>query len=125
VILGGSSSSAYGAIVGGDSFQDGYNQIDLQRNTIVLTGGSATKLSSYSTGITSSTFKNNIFVGNGNSETLGFTPLIYKNNCLNNTGETSGGTDNLFETDPQFVDSTNADYRLRPSSPCINAGTAS
>jgi hypothetical protein len=28
-------------------------------------------------------------------------------------------------TDPQFVDYANNDYRLRPTSPCINAGTAS
>jgi hypothetical protein len=37
----------------------------------------------------------------------------------------SGGTDNLYDTNPLFVDSANGDYRLRPSSPCINAGTAS
>jgi hypothetical protein len=33
-------------------------------------------------------------------------------------------TDNI-DADPQFVDPTNGDYRLRPSSPCISAGTAS
>jgi len=125
VILGGTDGTASGLVVGGDSLQDGFNAIDIQRCTIVVTGGSANKLSSYSTGITSSTFKNNIFVGNGNSETIGFTPSTYLNNCHYNNGETTGGTDNLFSTDPQFVDSANGDYRLRPSSPCINAGTSS
>jgi len=38
------------------------------------------------------------------------------------SGNTSGGTNNVF-SDPIFVDSTTSDYRLRPSSPCINAGT--
>jgi len=125
VILGGTSATTFGVVVGGDSLQDGFNAVDIQRCTIVVTGGSANKLSSYSSGITSSTFKNNIFVGNGNSETIGFTPATYLNNCHNNNGETTGGTDNLFSTDPQFVDSSTGDYRLRPSSPCINAGTAS
>lgn len=47
------------------------------------------------------------------------------NCCIHNVDHnTSGGTNNVF-ADPQFVDSTTGDYRLRPSSPCINAGTAS
>jgi len=37
----------------------------------------------------------------------------------------SGGTNNLYDTNPQFVDATNGDYRLRPTSPVIGAGTAS
>ena len=40
------------------------------------------------------------------------------------SNDTSGGTNNIF-ADPQFVDSATGDLRLRPSSPCINAGTAS
>jgi hypothetical protein len=40
------------------------------------------------------------------------------------SNDASGGTNNVF-TDPQFVDSANGDLRLRPSSPCINAGTTS
>jgi len=48
------------------------------------------------------------------------------NCCLYDIGSnnTSGGTNNIFQ-DPQFVDSANGDYRLRPTSPCIGAGTAS
>lgn len=124
VILGASSSATYGFVVGGDSLQDGFNALDFQRNSILVTGGSATKFSSYSTGITSSTFKNNIFVGNGNSEVLGFTPTSASNNCYHNNGISSGSGGTVF-ADPQFVDSANADLRLRPASPCINAGTAS
>lgn len=40
------------------------------------------------------------------------------------SGNTSGGTNNVF-SNPLFVDSANSDFRLRPGSPCINAGTAS
>jgi len=54
------------------------------------------------------------------------TPASFTNSCLFNlhSGHTSGGTDNIFE-DPQFLDSANGDLRLRPTSPCIGAGTAS
>jgi hypothetical protein len=123
VILGGSSSS-FGFVVGGDYAQDGFNALDFQRNTIVVTGGSSTKFSSYSNGITSSTFKNNIFVGNGNNEVLGFTPLTASNNCYHNNGISSGSGGVVFAA-PLFVDTATGDYRLRPSSPCIGAGTAS
>ena len=53
------------------------------------------------------------------------------NCCINNMGAvndqgggTGDGTNNVF-ADPQFVDLSNGDLRLRPSSPCIGAGTAS
>jgi hypothetical protein len=124
VILGGTNSTSYGVVVGGDNFQRGYNALDFQRNTIAVTGGSANKFSTYSAGILSSTFKNNIFVGNGNSETLGFSPGTASNNCYHNNGISSGSGGVVF-ADPQFVDAPNGDYRLRPTSPCIGAGTAS
>lgn len=41
------------------------------------------------------------------------------------TANDSGGTNNLYDTDPQFVDSASGDYRLRPSSPVIGQGTSS
>jgi len=47
------------------------------------------------------------------------------NCCFHNMGSTnsSGGTDNIF-VDPLYVD-PGSDLRLRPTSPCIGAGTAS
>jgi len=105
----------------GQSFTD----ITVTGNTFIVLTNSVITAISRPTSYTSSVWKNNIFVGLNGTEVLNFTPSTYKNNCFNNTGESSGGTDNLFETDPQFVDSANGDYRLRPSSPCINAGTAS
>lgn len=124
VITGGSGSS-FGVFLGGSaSTQDGFNSVDFQRNTCVITAGSATKFATYSNGITSSVFKNNIFVGNGNNEVLGFTPATASNNCYHNNGISSGSGGVVF-ADPQFVDSANGDYRLRPTSPCIGAGTAS
>mgnify|MGYP003651504606 CR=1 FL=1 len=50
-------------------------------------------------------------------------PTICTNCCMFQVNETSGGTNNVF-ADPQFVDAVTGDLRLRPSSPCINAGTA-
>lgn len=70
--------------------------------------------------------KNNIWVSTDSSK-IGVSLASNDSfSCFHNYGSsnTSGGTSNVF-TDPQFVDEPNGDFRLRPSSPCINAGTAS
>jgi len=75
-------------------------------------------------------YKNNIFATDNASTGLNTQATIAdqgSNNCFfqfDDTFNSSGGTNNVF-ADPQFVDSPNGDYRLRPSSPCIGAGTAS
>jgi len=74
-------------------------------------------------------YKNNIFATDNASTGLDTQATIAdqgSNNCFfqfDDTYNASGGTDNVF-ADPQFVDSANGDLRLRPSSPCINAGVA-
>jgi len=87
-----------------------------------------------SNGITSSsvpaTIKNTVFKSDTASSIAA--SAINTSNCtnccifqMNSTSHTSGGTNNVFQ-DPQFVDATTSgDLRLRPSSPCIGAGTAS
>jgi hypothetical protein len=83
-------------------------------------------------GITSTGFSSsltNCIIASNNSSAIS-SSVINTANCTNcciydlHSGDTSGGTDNIF-VDPQFVDAPNGDLRLRPSSPCINAGTAS
>jgi len=70
--------------------------------------------------------KNNIFQGAGTGTFSNTFTANATNCCFYNFGSsnTSGGTNNIFE-DPLFIDVANLDLRLRPSSPCINAGTAS
>lgn len=70
--------------------------------------------------------KNNIWVSTDSSK-IGVSLASNDSfSCFHNYGSsnTSGGTSNVF-TDPQFVDAPTGDFRLRPSSPCIGAGTAS
>lgn len=75
--------------------------------------------------------KNNIFATDDTTGAVLNTQNSFSgsfNNCcfhqFDDSNNGSGGTNNVF-ADPQFVDAPNADLRLRPTSPCINAGTAS
>jgi hypothetical protein len=75
----------------------------------------------------STTSKNNIFMSADNSKMGSRTIASNSSNCCFfqfHSNNTSGGTNNVFEN-PLYVDPDNGDLRLRPSSPCINAGTAS
>jgi len=73
------------------------------------------------------TVKNSILTEDGSgTTTLGTaTTFTESNNCYFGIGESADAANGIIVDDPQFVDSTTGDYRLRPSSPCINAGTAS
>lgn len=75
--------------------------------------------------------KNNIFATDDTTGAVLDTQNSFSgsfNNCcfhqFDDSNNGSGGTDNVF-ADPQFVDGPNDDLRLRPTSPCINAGTTS
>lgn len=75
--------------------------------------------------------KNNIFATDDTTGNVLETQNSFSgsfNNCcfhqFDDSNNGSGGTNNVF-ADPQFVDLSTGDLRLRPSSPCINAGTAS
>jgi len=70
--------------------------------------------------------KNTIFKSNDSGSVVsGNIASTCNNCCIDNWGTTtSGGTNNIFQ-DPQLIDLVGGDFRLRPSSPCINAGTAS
>lgn len=74
------------------------------------------------------TLKNCIIVDTTNSYTtmgVSCTVTISPNNTLIQADGTSLSSDaNNLAVDPVFVDSANGDYRLRPASPCINAGAA-
>jgi len=102
------------------------NEATVERNSFYFDLGSISgTIASASSSFTSS--KNNIFMSSDDAKMGSDSKAASSTNCCFyqfHSGNTSGGTDNVF-ADPQFVDAPNADLRLRPSSPCINAGTAS
>ena len=73
------------------------------------------------------TVKNTILKGEGSgTTTLGTaTTFTESNNCYFGIGESADAANGIIIDDPLFVDSTTGDYRLRPNSPCIGAGTSS
>lgn len=128
-IITGRQSVNYGFITGNPSYRP-FQTVSVKNCTILHypTSGSVKIFSASPTGLTTRIFQNNIIMGVNPSlqtSTLNFNPTTYTNNCFYLTSETSGGTDNLFNTNPLFVDSATGDYRLRPSSPCIGAATSS
>jgi|14_taG_2_1085336.scaffolds.fasta_scaffold19005_2 hypothetical protein len=98
--------------------------LTLNNCTLIFSGAGAAVFLKNSQG--SFTVKNSILLSDGSNKTLGSpTPFTESNNCYFGIGESADTANSIIVDDPQFVDSANGDYRLRPSSPCINAGTAS
>lgn len=97
-------------------------------NSAMTTGSLA-----YNGTLASGTWKNNIFMSEDSSRMDATQDIanITSNCCFhqfgtnNAQGAGSGdGTNNVFGN-PLFIDTSTSDLRLRPSSPCINAGTSS
>jgi hypothetical protein len=125
------NNTYFGSVLGGQ--QLGFGSATIEHCTI-KTQGSNQLISFYSGSGKPNplNFKNNIIVGSGNqyithNNTYGPSTGI-THNCYHNTATTSANARDVAGAvfaDPQFVDETNGDYRLRPTSPCISAGTAS
>ena len=99
---------------------------------ITATGLSANSIYNYTGGTYDRpNYKNCIFTSNNSAaiRSSGTDAIITTadctNCCIHDFGTSHTVTAPNISDDPQFVDSANGDYRLRPSSPCINAGTAS
>jgi len=109
---------------------------DFQRCSFGFDLSAHTSSVATATGLDNATnLKNCIISANASTYISGSIPEFSDtavNCCINNMGAvndqgggTGGdGTNNVF-ADPQYVNLTTGDLRLRPSSPCINAGTAS
>jgi hypothetical protein len=117
----------------GDYFErDTGNFAEFSGNTIYIECGTVSFYFSYASANSfarCTVSQNNILMADDDAviNTEASLSNYMNNSCFfqfDNTYNSSGGTDNIF-ADPLFVDSANGDYRLRPSSPCINAGTAS
>ena len=99
-----------------------------ERNTIDITTANVTSLTvDGDTPALPSDMKNNIWKSD-DASVFSTTVALNANStysCFYQMGSHNTATGTNIEADPLFVDSANGDLRLRPSSPCINAGTAS
>jgi len=77
---------------------------------IIVTGGTAGTLN----------FQNNIFY-TGTARSFGGAVGTFNNNSTYNFTSVPAGTNNIT-ADPLFVDAANANFNLRPSSPCLDTG---
>lgn len=99
----------------------------IERNTFDITTANVTSLTTDgTTPAVPSNMKNNIWKSDDASV---FTTAVAlnansTNSCFYQMGSHNAATGTNIEADPQFVDAANGDLRLRPTSPCINAGSA-
>jgi len=102
-----------------------FTSVTMERNSIYL-GLTAITSGTVTSALPSSGMKNNVWMSDDTAACNLTLASASTFSCFHQIGSsnTSGGTDNVF-SDPLFVDPANDDLRLRPSSPCINAGTAS
>lgn len=100
----------------------------IERNSFDITTANVTSLTADgSTPVVPNDMKNNIWKSNDASvfSTQVALNANSTNSCFYQMGSHNAATGTNIEADPLFVDGSNGDLRLRPSSPCINAGTAS
>jgi hypothetical protein len=100
----------------------------IDRNSFNITTTNVTSLTADGTnpGVPTD-MKNNIWKSNDASVFLTTVALNANstNSCFYQMGSHNAATGTNIEADPQFVDPADGDLRLRPTSPCIGAGTAS
>ncbi len=98
-VYGISMASAYNCLIVGN-YEYGFSGVELQNCTVTGNGW----------GVTVPYAHNSIISGNERDEGQSLRSFMYAENCCTN--------------DPRFVNAAAGDYRLRPDSPCIDAGAA-
>lgn len=103
--------------------------IDNRLHHNLITGNSGFHAISLSSNDSTQTIVNNLVVmANGIGFDLGSAAAgtVFENNCAyqntTNYNSTTGISKSNLSADPEFVDAANGDYRIKTSSPCVEAG---